>query len=72
VLINPPYAEAGTGVDSGNKEGVATMKMSEVMDDFGFAKRELFAQFLARIYLEIPTATVAIFIKLKYVNNPKF
>ena len=72
VLINPPYAESGTGVDSGNKEGVATMKMSEVMDDFGYAKRELFAQFLVRIYREIPTATVAIFSKLKYVTSPNF
>ena len=72
VLINPPYAESGTGVDSGNKEGVATTKMTEVMDDFGYAKRELFAQFLVRIYREIPTATVAIFSKLKYVNAPNF
>jgi hypothetical protein len=72
VLINPPYAESGTGVDSGNKEGVATMKMSEVMDDFGYAKRELFAQFLVRIYREMPTATVAIFSKLKYVTSPNF
>ena len=72
VLINPPYAESGTGVDSGNKEGVATTKMTEVMDDFGYAKRELFAQFLVRIYREIPTATVAMFSKLKYVNAPNF
>lgn len=72
VLINPPYAESGTGVDSGNKEGVATTKMSEVMDDFGYAKRELFAQFLVRIYREMPTANVAIFSKLKYVNSPNF
>ncbi len=72
VLINPPYAEAGTGVDSGNKEGVATTKMSSVMDDFGFAKRELFAQFIVRIYREIPNATVALFSKLKYVTAPNF
>ncbi|MFM2409108.1 MAG: hypothetical protein RL358_1850, partial [Pseudomonadota bacterium] len=72
VLINPPYAESGTGVDSGNKEGVATTKMSSVMEEFGYAKRELFAQFLVRIYREIPTANVAIFSKLKYVNSPNF
>ncbi len=72
VLINPPYAEAGTGVDSGNKAGVSTTKLTKFMDDFGFAKRELFAQFLARIYREIPTATVAMFSKLKYVNSPNF
>ncbi len=72
VLINPPYAESGTGVDSGNKEGVATTKMSSVMEDFGYAKRELFAQFLVRIYREMPMTNVAIFSKLKYVNSPNF
>ncbi len=72
VLINPPYAESGTGVESGNKEGVATTKMSINMDEFGYARRELFAQFLIRIYREIPTATVAIFSKLKYVTSPNF
>jgi hypothetical protein len=72
VLINPPYAEAGTGVDKGNKKGVSSTKISLFMDDFGYARRELFAQFLARIYQEIPNATVAIFSKLKYVNAPNF
>ncbi len=72
VLINPPYAESGTGVESGNKEGVATTKMSITMEEYGYAKRELFAQFLIRIYREIPTATVAIFSKLKYVTSPNF
>jgi hypothetical protein len=72
VLINPPYAESGTGVDSGNKEGVAITKMSHVMDNFGYAKRELFAQFLVRVYREIPSASVAIFSKLKYVTSPNF
>jgi hypothetical protein len=72
VLINPPYAESGSGVDSGNKEGVAATKMSAVMDDFGYAKRELFAQFLVRIYREIPAATIAMFSTLKYVSAPNF
>ncbi|MEZ7913999.1 hypothetical protein, partial [Macellibacteroides fermentans] len=72
VLINPPYAESGSGVESGNKEGVAITKMSKVMDEFGYAKRELFAQFLVRIYREIPTANIAIFSKLKYVTAPNF
>jgi hypothetical protein len=72
VLMNPPYAESGAGVDSGNKEGVATTKMSSVMEDFGYAKRELFAQFLVRIYREIPKARVAMFSTLKYVVSPNF
>lgn len=72
VLINPPYAESGTGVDSGNKAGVSTTKIASFMDKYGYATRELFAQFLARIALEIPTATIGIFSKLKYVNAPNF
>jgi len=71
VLINPPYAEAGTGVDSGNKEGVATTKVSKQMPDYGYATRELFTQFLARITQEIPNATLAMFSKLKYVNDSR-
>jgi hypothetical protein len=75
VLMNPPYAEAGnTETLSGGKHktDVASTKMSSVMPDYGYATRELFAQFLARISKEIPTATVAMFSKLKYVNAPNF
>jgi hypothetical protein len=42
------------------------------MDKQGYAARELFVQFLVRIAQELPTATVAIFSKLKYVNAPNF
>ncbi len=70
VLINPPYAEAGTGVDSGNKAGVAVTKMSLVMDDYGYAKRELFAQFLIRIAKKFQMLQLQYFSKLKYVNAP--
>lgn len=72
VLINPPYAESGSGVESGNKAGVASTKISNFMCDYGFAKRELFAQFLARIKKEIPTASIAMFSTLKYVVAPNF
>lgn len=72
VLINPPYAEAGDGVDSGNKKGVSSTKISKNMPDYGYATRELFIQFLARLSLEIPNATLAMFSTLKYVNAPNF
>jgi hypothetical protein len=72
VLINPPYAESGSGVESGNKEGVATTKLMTTMNEFGYAKRELFAQFLVRIKREIPSATIAMFSTLKYVVAPNF
>ena len=76
VLINPPYAEAtssssilSTSVTT--KEGVSKTKFSlTCMERFGKASNELYTQFLARISLEIPTATIAIFSTLKYVISP--
>lgn len=72
VLINPPYAEVSSSVVGENKTGVAATQMSKTMGDFGYAKRELFTQFVARISKEIPTATLAMFSTLKYVNAPNF
>ena len=42
------------------------------MSEYGRASNELFTQFVARIYQEIPNATVAMFSKLKYVNASNF
>ena len=76
VLINPPYAEATSadnttkGIDAVNKSGVAKTKFAiTAMSKYGKASNELFTQFVARIALEIPTATVAMFSKMKYVNS---
>lgn len=79
VLINPPYAEAtndntakGVASDgSGAKERVAKTRLAvSLKADYGKATNELFAQFVARIDLEIPTATLAMFSTLKYVISP--
>jgi hypothetical protein len=79
VLINPPYAEAtnfeniAKGIDAENKTGVAKTRFSQfAMPDYGRASNELFAQFVARIAQEIPTATLAMFSTMKYVNSPNF
>ncbi len=79
ILINPPYAEAtnfdniAMGLDAENKSGVAKTKVAQYcMDGYGKASKELFTQFLSRIAKEIPTATVATFSTLKYVNAPNF
>ena len=78
VLINPPYAEAMNADNISNNEnaesklGVSKTKVSALMDAQGYAARELFVQFLVRIAKEIPTATLAMFSKLKYVNAPNF
>jgi hypothetical protein len=80
VLINPPYAEAMNvdnvsiigNINAQSKQGVSKTKVANFMDKQGYATRELFVQFLVRIAQEIPTATLAIFSKLKYVNAPNF
>jgi len=72
VLINPPYAESGDTLGSTAKSEVATTSIAKSMKDYGYATRELFTQFLARIAQEIPTAVVAMFSTLKYFNAPNF
>ena len=74
VLINPPYGETGAGIGKGdkNKKGVEQTSVNSSMMDAGYASKELFVQFLVRIAKEIPTATLAIFSTLKYVNAPNF
>lgn len=77
VLINPPYAEATTGDNtaggdrSDSKTGVAKTKFAQTaMHKYGKARNELFMQFIVRIAQEIPSATIGIFSKLKYVTAP--
>lgn len=72
VLINPPYAEARSGIDSVSKENVSKTKLSLRMDGFGNSSNELYIQFIIRIANEIPNATVAMFSKLKHINAPTF
>ena len=74
VLINPPYAEVGTGdVEGSKKTGVAKTKFAETaMQNYGKASNELFTQFVARIAQEMPNAKLAMFSTLKYVNAPNF
>jgi hypothetical protein len=78
VLINPPYAEprpiGETPLqvgDAENKSGVAnTVCCNSYGRNYGRASNELFTQFVARIAHEMPTATLAMFSTLKYVNAP--
>lgn len=80
ILINPPYAEAmnvdnvtkSSGKNAEVKTGVASTKTTQLMTDMGYASRELFTQFLVRLAIEIPNATLAMFSTLKYVNAPNF
>jgi hypothetical protein len=78
IYINPPYAEAGDSKQlSGtgkNKTDVAvrTTVYKKYLNKIGIAGRELFAQFMIRIYDELPTAVLAQFSKLKIVQAPNF
>ncbi len=73
VLMNPPYAEAGSTLGEESKGEVAKTKFAATaMSQYGKASNELFTQFVARIAKEIPTASVAMFSKMKYVNAPNF
>ncbi len=75
VLINPPYAEATNadnavhGNEAKNKTDVKRTKMADVgMPEYGRSSNELYLQFIARIAHELPTATLAMFSTLKYIN----
>jgi hypothetical protein len=72
VLINPPYGEAANSQGNAGKAGIARTRISYGMDNLGYAARELFVQFMHRIMVEIPNATLAMFSTLKYVNAPNF
>ncbi len=78
IYINPPYAEASNrDTVSGrgeNKSSVATE--TKVYDEFhniiGTAAREVFTQFIFRIYTKIPNSKLAQFSKLKMIQAPNF
>ncbi len=76
VLINPPYAESGSGIAKGdeNKIGVEKTRINGWMRamNLGYASKELFTQFLVRIRHELPSSTLGMFSTLKYVNAPNF
>jgi hypothetical protein len=72
VYINPPYAEVSSK-DIKGKVGVNQTKVHERYSKYlGTAGRELFAQFLTRIYMEIKNCKIAEFSKLKIFNGSAF
>ena len=73
VYINPPYAEVGVAKGGKGKEGIQlTNTHTRYKTELQFAGRELFTQFLVRIYNEIPSCRIAQFSKLKVVQAPNF
>ncbi len=77
VYMNPPYAETAQKDTANknriNKRGVSFTKVQKGYSSIiGIATKELFAQFLARIYSEIPSCVLANFSKLKFIQGPNF
>ncbi len=73
IYINPPYVEVGLARDGHGKKDVQFTKIhTRYKELLGKASRELYAQFLMRIYKEIPTAKLANFSTLKNLQAPNF
>ena len=78
IYINPPYAEAGdTKQRSGtgkNKTDVAISHATyeRYLPKIGIAGRELFAQFLMRVNIEIAGCVIGQFSTLKHLTGPNF
>ena len=73
VYINPPFATAQNAKQKDSKVGVSKTKIEALMSEAGLGavKRELFAQFMYRIKLEIPANShLGMFSTLKYLNAP--
>jgi hypothetical protein len=78
IYINPPYAEAASAKTvSGTGENKANTAVGNKIYDkykgiIGKASNELFTQFLARIYAEIPNSKIANFSTLKNLQSSNF
>ncbi len=77
IYINPPYAETAAKFTHNkarlNKRGVSfTKTQAEYGDKIGIATKELFAQFLTRIYDKIPHSILGHFSTLKIIQGPNF
>ena len=74
-LINPPYAEANNARKSedGGKRGVNVSKVRDTYADIlGNASRELYAQFITRIYKEFRGCILAEFSTTKIITGAHF
>ncbi|WP_300370661.1 hypothetical protein [Brachyspira sp.] len=81
IYINPPYAEAGSGTGR-NKPKVATdnktyfiyktVNIEDARIKLGTSLKELFVQFIIKIYLEIPNCIIAQFSTLKTIQAGNF
>ena len=72
LYINPPYAEGDNRIGKG-RSGVAVSKTQEKYSDLmGYAKRELFVQFITRINAELVDCKLGLFSTLVHLQGSKF
>ena len=72
IYINPPYAEGDNIKGKGRKGVHISLIHNKYQNLMGEASSELFAQFLMRIYKEIPNCQLANFSTLKNLQAPNF
>ena len=77
MYINPPYAETAKKETQNkeriNKRGVSfSVIQKKYSNKIGIATKEIFAQFLIRIHLELPNSILAQFSTLKIIQGPNF
>lgn len=72
VYINPPYAEVSSKAEKGKVGVNQTKTHAKYSSILGTAGRELFAQFLIRIYSEINGVIIAEFSTLKILQGSAF
>ncbi|MGN0916907.1 MAG: hypothetical protein ACI4NZ_01735 [Candidatus Enterousia sp.] len=76
IYINPPYAEAANNKKIAGKNGKKAVEETKIgiryNNIMSHAKKELFAQFIMRIYKEIPDCIIAEFSTLKAIQAPRF
>jgi len=77
IYMNPPYAEAGDAKQrTGTGKNKTSVSLNKIHDKYhnqlGDANRQLFAQFLIRIYNEIKDCRIAEFSTLKTLSSSHF
>lgn len=72
IYINPPYGEGDNRIGKG-RSGIAVSRIQEKYSDLmGYAKRELFIQFITRINAEIKDCKLGLFSTLIHLQGSKF
>ena len=73
IYINPPYAEAGSGMGKTKADvAIENSVYQKYKDLIGKASNEVYAQFFIRIYKEISGCILGEFSKLKVIQAPNF